>query len=164
MHSGVDEAALTPVEQEQLSLYLFDCIALAGQSLTQYPFIKRYKVCFCASPTPDSDSANDFFSRALTCLYLVTQRLKAEVVGPYLNCQRMTNRLPIQVVLKSMENAFALDKVLKVDIPRMMHGIDGLVFTRCQGRYFTRTDSMTCVLQVLLDLFLHSTCIPAFLP
>lgn len=63
-----------------------------------------------------------------------------------------------------MENAFALEKVLKVEIPRMMHGIDGLVFTRCQGRYVTRTDSMTCVPQRLHDHFLRSICISAFLP
>lgn len=54
---------------------------------------------------------------------------------------------PFQVALKPMELAYGVEKVMRQDIPKLMHGHDGLIFTCCGSGYITGTDEMMCVLR-----------------
>lgn len=44
-----------------------------------------------------------------------------------------------------MELAYGVEKVMKEDIPKLMHGHDGLIFTCCGSGYTAGTDEKMCV-------------------
>lgn len=62
-------------------------------------------------------------------------------------------RPPFQVVLKPMELAYGVEKVVKQFIPKLLHGHDGLIFTCCGSGYITGTDEMMYVTRVGCLLF-----------
>lgn len=45
------------------------------------------------------------------------------------------------MVIKKMELAYAVEKVVKEDIPKLHHDSDGLIYTNAENPYLIGTDS-----------------------
>lgn len=76
--------------------------------------------------------------------WLVLQRLQSYVLGPHLkmlheNPAYGTN-LPFTLVLKPVDLADGVEKVLHERIPRLQHGHDGLIFTCADSAYVMGED------------------------
>ncbi|KAG0147952.1 hypothetical protein CROQUDRAFT_42075 [Cronartium quercuum f. sp. fusiforme G11] len=103
-----------PQTGQHLRFLVFDCIVLDGQNLMQRPLMNRYG------------------------------RLKDWVIAPLnkmLDARpRQREIMPFEIKLKSMELAYGIEKVLRIDLPKLTHGNDGLIFTSACSPYRIGTD------------------------
>ncbi|TIA93666.1 hypothetical protein E3P81_00829 [Wallemia ichthyophaga] len=70
-------------------------------------------------------------------------RLRSWVVEPFLKslAKRGNPSQPLEIKLKVMDLAYAIDHVFKTHIPNLQHGNDGLIFTCVESGYVFGTDS-----------------------
>ncbi|CED82595.1 mrna guanylyltransferase [Phaffia rhodozyma] len=66
-------------------------------------------------------------------------RLQKWVIGPLDKLPPSSNK-PFEIVCKKMNRAYGVEDVFKVDIPKLQHGHDGLIFTACDSGYTVGTD------------------------
>ncbi|WWD15737.1 hypothetical protein CI109_100159 [Kwoniella shandongensis] len=99
---------------EILRFYAFDCMVLNGENIMKKPLLKRYA------------------------------RLRDWVVAPFEKSLRQypewRENLPFQVLAKTQELSYHIGHVLKVHVPKLQHGHDGLIFTCVETEYVPGTD------------------------
>ncbi|OCF40157.1 mRNA guanylyltransferase [Kwoniella heveanensis CBS 569] len=99
---------------ETLRFYAFDCLVLNGENIMKKPLLSRYG------------------------------RLRDWVIKPFEQSlskyPEWRDALPFQVVAKEQELSYHLGHVLKVHIPKLQHGHDGLIFTCVESEYVPGTD------------------------
>jgi mRNA guanylyltransferase len=75
-----------------------------------------------------------------------SQRLREWVIAPYERALKQypewRDTLPFEVLAKKQELSYHINQVLKVHIPQLQHGHDGLIFTCAETRYVPGTDNM----------------------
>ncbi|WVQ70324.1 uncharacterized protein L199_008550 [Kwoniella botswanensis] len=99
---------------EMLRFYAFDCLVINGNNIMKRSLLSRYG------------------------------RLKEWVITPFQKSLRdfpeWKDALPFEVVAKEQELSYHLGHVLKVHIPKLQHGHDGLIFTCTETEYVPGTD------------------------
>lgn len=59
------------------------------------------------------------------------------------------NKLYLRISVKNMKLSYGVKQVFDEDIPKLMHGNDGLIYTCLQSPYVVGTDRKMCVAFVL---------------
>lgn len=105
---------ITP-QQTKLRLLLFDCIVLDGENVSRRSLGRRYA------------------------------RIRSKVYPAYAKYLRTHHEAqmlaPFEVLVKPMDLAYGIDSVLHVEMPKLLHGNDGLIFTSCDGPYVFGTNN-----------------------
>ncbi|VDB82912.1 unnamed protein product [Peniophora sp. CBMAI 1063] len=100
--------------QETLRLLCFDCLITDGTNIMNRSLEKRYG------------------------------RLKIHFFDPYAKMKQehpeVIHSHPFDIKVKEVNLSYHLDKVFKVDIPRLQHGNDGLIYTPVATPYVPGTD------------------------
>ena len=61
------------------------------------------------------------------------------------------------MVLKHMELAYAVEKVVREDVPKLHHECDGLIYTNAENGYAVGTDQSLWVFQCCVQIPLVSS-------
>ncbi|KDQ12255.1 hypothetical protein BOTBODRAFT_56833 [Botryobasidium botryosum FD-172 SS1] len=117
-HTLLDGELVTDIDprtgKETTRLLLFDCIVVDNQNLMSKPLNKRY------------GRLQEWVCKPQ--LRMVAQFPNAAALRPF------------DIRLKTMERAYAIEKVLKEDLPKLQHGNDGLIYTCAETPYVVGTD------------------------
>lgn len=126
--------------QQTLRFLAFDCLVIDDQNVMTKTLDKRYGVRirpFFAFPARPLANSCSVFRWAL-------QRLKEWFYRPF---ARMTKEYPQMAVgqpfdikVKDINFSYHVEKVFTMDIPNLMHGNDGLIYTCVTTPYTPGTD------------------------
>jgi len=110
----VDTETIGGRPRQILRLLIFDCLAIDEEIVMNKSLLKR------------------------------TGRLKQFLFKPHetmlAQFPEMREKMPFDIRLKSMQLSYHLQTVLEHDIPRLMHGNDGLIYTCASSGYVVGTD------------------------